>query len=197
MTVDFAQSAFTTIMGPSGSGKSTLIHCVAGLDQLTSGSVSVGGTELSHLNEKELTRLRRDHVGFVFQAFSLIPTLTVEENIKLPAALAKSRPEASWFNTVIDTVGLGDRLAHRPEMKPSCWLWKRLFHLLRESARNSLWTRSISGIWLYCSLCTATQENVGVCRNEASYRHGMIGRPEHRIRRRPVVRCDGSRRCHR
>jgi putative ABC transport system ATP-binding protein len=114
-SVDFAQGAFTAIMGPSGSGKSTLMHCIAGLDQLTSGSVAVGGIELGDLNEKELTRLRRDQVGFVFQAFNLIPTLTVEENIKLPAALAKSKPDSSWFDTVIDTVGLGDRLAHRPD----------------------------------------------------------------------------------
>ncbi|MBT8241010.1 MAG: ABC transporter ATP-binding protein, partial [Acidimicrobiia bacterium] len=115
VSVEFAQGAFTAIMGPSGSGKSTLMHCVAGLDQLTSGSVSVGGVELGNLNEKELTRLRRDQVGFVFQAFNLIPTLTVEENITLPAALAKSKPDQSWLDTVIRTVGLGDRLRHRPD----------------------------------------------------------------------------------
>ncbi len=115
VTVDFAQGAFTAIMGPSGSGKSTLMHCVAGLDQLTSGSVSVGGVDLGELNEAELTRLRRDQVGFVFQAFNLVPTLTVEENIKLPSALAKSKPDSDWFNTVVSTVGLGDRLRHRPD----------------------------------------------------------------------------------
>ncbi len=115
VSVDFAKGAFTAIMGPSGSGKSTLMHCVAGLDQLTSGSVSVGGADLGDLNEAALTRLRRDQVGFVFQAFNLVPTLTVEENIKLPAALAKSKPDPEWFNTVVATVGLGDRLRHRPD----------------------------------------------------------------------------------
>jgi putative ABC transport system ATP-binding protein len=115
VSVDFTQGAFTAIMGPSGSGKSTLMHCVAGLDQLTSGSVSVGGVQLGDLDEKELTRLRRDQVGFVFQAFNLIPTLTVEENITLPTALAKSKPDRSWLDTVISTVGLGDRLKHRPD----------------------------------------------------------------------------------
>ncbi len=90
------------------------MHCVAGLDQLTSGSVAIGETELADLSEKHLTTLRRDQVGFVFQAFNLIPTLTVEENIKLPAALARTTPDPVWFKTVIDTVGLGDRLRHRP-----------------------------------------------------------------------------------
>lgn len=113
--VDFAEGAFTAIMGPSGSGKSTLMHCLAGLDTLTSGAVSIGGTDLGGLNEKQLTRLRRDRIGFVFQAFNLIPTLTVEENISLPAALAGTKPDAAWMNTVIATVGLGDRLRHRPD----------------------------------------------------------------------------------
>ncbi len=115
VTVDFTKGAFTAIMGPSGSGKSTLMHCVAGLDQLTSGSVAVGGVELSDLNEKQLTRLRRDEVGFVFQAFNLIPTLTVEENITLPTALANAKPDVAWLDTVIAAVGLGDRLKHRPD----------------------------------------------------------------------------------
>ena len=114
VNVDFNQGRFTAIMGPSGSGKSTLMHCVAGLDMLTSGAVYVGGTELGKLSEKQLTKLRRDQIGFVFQAFNLIPTLTVEENIKLPMALAGAKPEASWFQTVVSTVGLGDRLRHRP-----------------------------------------------------------------------------------
>lgn len=113
--VDFAAGAFTAIMGPSGSGKSTLMHCLAGLDTLTSGTVSIGGTELGGLNEKQLTRLRRDRVGFVFQSFNLIPTLTVEENIALPAKLAGTKPNPAWMKTVIDTVGLGDRLRHRPD----------------------------------------------------------------------------------
>lgn len=113
--VDFAEGAFTAIMGPSGSGKSTLMHCLAGLDTLTSGTVSIGGTELGGLNEKQLTRLRRDRIGFVFQSFNLIPTLTVEENIALPAKLAGTKPDPVWMKTVIDTVGLGDRLRHRPD----------------------------------------------------------------------------------
>ena len=115
VSVEFAQGRFTAIMGPSGSGKSTLMHCVAGLDQLSSGSVAIGEVELAGLSEKHLTTLRRDQVGFVFQAFNLIPTLTVEENIKLPAALARTTPDPDWLKTVIDTVGLGDRLGHRPD----------------------------------------------------------------------------------
>lgn len=115
VSVEFAQGRFTAIMGPSGSGKSTLMHCVAGLDQLTSGSVTIGEVELAGLSEKHLTTLRRDQVGFVFQAFNLIPTLTVEENITLPAALARTTPDPEWLRTVIDTVGLGDRLRHRPD----------------------------------------------------------------------------------
>ncbi len=113
--VDFAEGAFTAIMGPSGSGKSTLMHCLAGLDTLTSGTVSIGGTELGGLNEKQLTRLRRDRIGFVFQSFNLIPTLSVEENIALPARLAGTKPDPTWMKTVIDTVGLADRLRHRPD----------------------------------------------------------------------------------
>lgn len=113
--VDFSEGAFTAIMGPSGSGKSTLMHCLAGLDTLTSGVVSIGGTELGGLSEKQLTRLRRDRIGFVFQAFNLIPTLTVAENVSLPAALAGTKPDPVWLKTVIDTVGLGDRLHHRPD----------------------------------------------------------------------------------
>ena len=113
--VDFAAGAFTAIMGPSGSGKSTLMHCLAGLDTLTSGTVTVGGTDLGGLNEKQLTRLRRDQIGFVFQSFNLIPTLTVEENIALPVTLAGDKPDVSWMTTVIETVGLTDRLRHRPD----------------------------------------------------------------------------------
>ncbi len=115
VSVDFIAGRFSAIMGPSGSGKSTLMHCLAGLDSLTSGTVAVNGVDLGNLSEKELTILRRDHVGFVFQAFNLIPTLTVEENITLPAALARSRPDSAWLKTVIDAVGLGDRLRHRPD----------------------------------------------------------------------------------
>jgi len=114
ISVDFAQGRFTAIMGPSGSGKSTLMHCVAGLDSVTSGSVLIGDSDLATLNDKELTKLRRDRLGFVFQAFNLIPTLTALENITLPMDLAGVEPEASWLDTVIDTIGLRDRLGHRP-----------------------------------------------------------------------------------
>ena len=101
-------------MGPSGSGKSTLMHCLAALDTPTSGTIEVGGTSLSGLSDKALTALRRDRVGFVFQAFNLIPTLTAKENILLPLDLAGTKPDRSWFDTVVDAVGLRDRLGHRP-----------------------------------------------------------------------------------
>ncbi len=114
VTVSFATGAFTAIMGPSGSGKSTLMHCLAGLDSLTAGQVLVGDTELSALHDKELTVLRRDRVGFVFQAFNLVPTLTAEENIVLPLALAGKKPDPAWLDLVIDTLGLRDRLSHKP-----------------------------------------------------------------------------------
>ena len=114
VNVDFAPGCFTAIMGPSGSGKSTLLHCLAGLDDLTSGSISIGDTILGTLRERQLTRLRRDRIGFIFQAFNLLPTLTAAENITLPLALAGHRPDAAWFDTVVDVVGLRDRLHHRP-----------------------------------------------------------------------------------
>jgi putative ABC transport system ATP-binding protein len=114
VTLDFPSGQFSAIMGPSGSGKSTLMHCVAGLDTLTSGQVRVGGVELTRLDDKHLTLLRRDRIGFVFQAYNLIPTLTALENITLPATLAGRKPDKGWLDTVIATVGLGDRLAHRP-----------------------------------------------------------------------------------
>ncbi len=112
--VEFTKSRFTAIMGPSGSGKSTLMHCVAGLDTLTSGEVYIGDIDLSSLSEKELTKLRRDRIGFVFQAFNLIPTLSASENITLPIDLAGGRTDSAWVDTVVDTVGLRDRLDHRP-----------------------------------------------------------------------------------
>jgi putative ABC transport system ATP-binding protein len=112
--VDVPVGRFTAIMGPSGSGKSTLMHCLAGLDSLTSGQVCIGDVDLSRLSESELTRLRRDRVGFVFQAFNLVPTLTARENITLPAALAGRTPDAAWLDAVISTTGLADRLGHRP-----------------------------------------------------------------------------------
>ena len=114
VSVDFQAGQFTAIMGPSGSGKSTLMHCLAGLDELTSGSVWIEGTNLTELREKDLTKLRRDRIGFVFQAFNLVPTLSAEENIVLPLSLAGAEPDQAWFDEVVATVGLGDRLNHRP-----------------------------------------------------------------------------------
>jgi putative ABC transport system ATP-binding protein len=114
VTVDFPAHAFTAIMGPSGSGKSTLMQCVAGLDTLTSGQVFIGDADLSSLSEKQLTLLRRDKIGFVFQAFNLVPTLTAEENITLPMDLAGRKPDKEWLDQVVSTVGLADRLHHRP-----------------------------------------------------------------------------------
>jgi putative ABC transport system ATP-binding protein len=114
ITVEFERSRFTAIMGPSGSGKSTLMHCAAGLDTLSSGQVFIGDTDLSQLSEKNLTLLRRDQIGFVFQAFNLVPTLTASENITLPMDLAGGKPDPAWFDQVIDTVNLRDRLSNRP-----------------------------------------------------------------------------------
>jgi putative ABC transport system ATP-binding protein len=114
VTVDFSARRFTAIMGPSGSGKSTLMHCVAGLDTLTEGQVFIGDIELGTLSDRELTLLRREQVGFVFQAYNLVPTVTAAENIRLPARLAGTRPDRGWFDEVVAAVGLGDRLGHRP-----------------------------------------------------------------------------------
>jgi putative ABC transport system ATP-binding protein len=114
VTVEFPTGRFTAIMGPSGSGKSTLMHCVAGLDSLTEGLVFIGDIELGTLTDRELTLLRREQVGFVFQTYNLVPTLTAAENIALPARLAGTRPERAWFDEIVVTVGLGDRLDHRP-----------------------------------------------------------------------------------
>ncbi|MFI2257918.1 ABC transporter ATP-binding protein [Streptomyces tubercidicus] len=114
VTVEFARGRFTAVMGPSGSGKSTLMHCMAGLDPVTSGSVRIGDVELSSLNDRKLTQLRREKVGFVFQGFNLLPTLTALENITLPLRLAGRQPEQAWLDTVVATVGLSGRLAHRP-----------------------------------------------------------------------------------
>jgi len=114
VTVQFPKGAYTAIMGPSGSGKSTLMHCVAGLDTLTSGRVLIGDVDLSTLNERQLTQLRRDKVGFIFQAYNLVPTLNALENITLPLDLAGRKPDRAWLDNVIDTVGLRSRLKHRP-----------------------------------------------------------------------------------
>src|SRR4051794_3804267 len=114
ISVEFAIGQYTAIMGPSGSGKSTLLHCLAGLDRVTSGQVYLGDIEISSLHEKDLTKVRRDRIGFVFQAYNLIPTLNAMENITLPMALAGRKADEQWLNTVVDTVGLRDRLTHRP-----------------------------------------------------------------------------------
>ena len=115
VTVQFWRGQFSAIMGPSGSGKSTLMHCTAGLDELTSGSVMIGDIELSTLKDKALTALRRDRVGFIFQSFNLVPTLTALENITLPVALAGRKPDQAWLDEVVQTTGLADRLSHRPD----------------------------------------------------------------------------------
>lgn len=114
VSADLRRGEFTAIMGPSGSGKSTLMHCLAGLDAVTEGTVFIGDTNVTQLDDKALTILRRDRVGFVFQAFNLVPTLTAIENIRLPLDLAGRRPDQQWLDTVIDTIGLRDRLNHRP-----------------------------------------------------------------------------------
>ena len=114
MSVGFEKGRFSAIMGPSGSGKSTLLHCIAGLDTLTAGDAFIGETRLGALTEKQLTLLRREKVGFVFQAFNLIPTLNASENITLPLDIAGHGVDPSWFEVVVQTMGLGDRLKHRP-----------------------------------------------------------------------------------
>jgi putative ABC transport system ATP-binding protein len=114
VTLGLPTGRFTAIMGPSGSGKSTLLHCMAGLDTLSGGRVLIGDVDLGRLSDRQLTRLRRDRIGFVFQAYNLVPTLTALENITLPSSLAGRRPDPRWLDTVIDTVGLRDRLTHRP-----------------------------------------------------------------------------------
>ena len=114
VSVDFLRGQFTAIMGPSGSGKSTLMHCMAGLDTVSSGSALIGDTQLVGLKDKQLTKLRRDQIGFVFQSFNLLPTLTAIENITLPMDIAGRKPDRAWLDQVVRTVGLADRLGHRP-----------------------------------------------------------------------------------
>ncbi|MGW2816473.1 ABC transporter ATP-binding protein [Streptomyces sp. NPDC001415] len=114
VSIGFREGEFTAIMGPSGCGKSTLMHCAAGLDSASSGSVRIGTTELGTLNDRQLTQLRRDRIGFIFQAFNLLPTLTALENITLPMDIAGRRPDRQWLDQVISMVGLADRLGHRP-----------------------------------------------------------------------------------
>lgn len=114
VSISFESSRFSAIMGPSGSGKSTLLHCIAGLDSLTSGQVTIGDAVLGDLDDAALTELRRDKIGFVFQAYNLIPTLTALENITLPLAIAGRKPDQDWLNTVVDTIGIRHRLGHKP-----------------------------------------------------------------------------------
>ena len=114
VSVEFPAGEFSAVMGPSGSGKSTLMHILAGLDTPTSGTVQIAGTELSRLDDARLTQLRRDKIGFIFQAFNLLPVLTAEENIVLPLSIAGRKPDAAWLETLIDAVGLCDRRTHRP-----------------------------------------------------------------------------------
>lgn len=112
--VAMTEAEFTAIMGPSGSGKSTLMHCMAGLDQATAGQVFIGDTELTGMSDKNLTKLRREKIGFVFQSFNLVPTLTAQENITLPLDIAGRKVDQEWFDIVVQTVGLSDRLNHKP-----------------------------------------------------------------------------------
>jgi putative ABC transport system ATP-binding protein len=114
VSVDIARSELTAVMGPSGSGKSTLMHILAGLDKPTAGSVAIDGVELTTLDDNALTKLRRQHIGFVFQFFNLLPMLDAEENIKLPLAISGEKPEEGWFDALVKSVGLTDRLSHRP-----------------------------------------------------------------------------------
>jgi putative ABC transport system ATP-binding protein len=114
VTVGFPAGRFAAIMGPSGSGKSTLLHILAGLDRPSSGTVRVGGVDLTELNDKELTQLRREKIGFIFQTFNLLPVLDAEENILLPLSIAGRKPDREWFDRLVDTVGIRDRLSHRP-----------------------------------------------------------------------------------
>jgi len=114
ISVAFQTARLTAIMGPSGSGKSTLLHCMAGLDRLTSGQIYLGDTDISHASEKELTLIRRDKLGFIFQSYNLIPTLNALENMTLPMSLAGTKPDPAWLDTIVQTVRLGDRLKHRP-----------------------------------------------------------------------------------
>jgi putative ABC transport system ATP-binding protein len=114
VSVDFESGRFSTIMGPSGSGKSTLLHCLSGLDTVDSGRVHIGATDLSRLSERELTELRRTQVGFVFQGFNLLATLSARENIELPAALTGVRPDPAWIDHLAGLLGIADRLHHRP-----------------------------------------------------------------------------------
>jgi putative ABC transport system ATP-binding protein len=114
VSLEVPNGQMCAVMGPSGSGKSTLMHCLAGLDTVDAGRITIGGTSLEGLHDKQLTQLRRDRLGFVFQQFNLLPTLTAEENITLPLAIAGRKPDREWMSTVVNAIGLSDRLSHRP-----------------------------------------------------------------------------------
>jgi len=114
VSVAIGSGRFTAIMGPSGSGKSTLLHVLAGLDRPTTGQIHIGEAEITSMSDRQLTLLRRDHIGFIFQAFNLLPTLTAAENIELPSRIAGRRPDPLWVQSIVETVGLGERLSHRP-----------------------------------------------------------------------------------
>ncbi|MGZ4352879.1 MAG: ABC transporter ATP-binding protein, partial [Gaiellaceae bacterium] len=114
VSLEVARGELVAVMGPSGSGKSTLMHVLAGLDRPTSGTVTIDGVEIGSLNDSQLTRLRRQHIGFVFQFFNLLPMLTAEENVLLPLSIAGTKPDAAWFAALMDAVGLDDRRSHRP-----------------------------------------------------------------------------------
>jgi putative ABC transport system ATP-binding protein len=114
VTLGVDRGKLTAVMGPSGSGKSTLMHILAGLDAPTTGAVAIGGTEITGLDDTDLTKLRRDRIGFIFQFFNLLPMLTAEENVLVPLRIAGREPDADWYSDLIDRVGLGDRLAHKP-----------------------------------------------------------------------------------
>ncbi len=119
VSAEFRRGEFTAIMGRSGSGKSTLMHCLAGLDSVTSGTVTVADVELTRLSDKRMTKLRRDRIGFVFQSYNLVPTLTALENITLPLDIAGRQPDPEWLRAIVHNLGLGDRLGHRPSDSPA------------------------------------------------------------------------------
>ena len=148
VSAEFAHAQFTAIMGPSGSGKSTLLHCQAGLDWLTSGQVFLGDLDLSRLSDQELTKVRRDRVGFVFQTFNLIPTLTARENVELPLSLAGRKPDEEWFDRIVDTVRLRDRFHIAPRSSrgasSSAWRWRA--PLLRGPRSSSPTSRPATSI---------------------------------------------------
>jgi len=143
VTIDFVQGQFTAVMGPSGSGKSTLMHCMAGLDRATSGTTYVGDAEIGTLDDAGLTQMRRDRIGFVFQSFNLVPTLTAGENITLPADLAGRKVDQAWFDYLVEQLGIKDRLGHRPtEMSGGQQQRCACARALIRAGRPETWTRT-------------------------------------------------------